>query len=121
MTERTERSAPTATDWLVFALLLAGAVLTCGPFIWMISTSLKPMAEVFRFPPELWSATPQPGNYLRIFTTISFGRAIANSLIVAGGVTLLQLIVCSLAAYAFACLRFRGREGLFLIYLAALM
>jgi len=109
MTERTERKPPSAADWLVFALLLAGALLTCGPFIWMISTSLKPMAEVFKFPPQLWSATPQPANYLRIFSTIPFGRAITNSLIVAVSVTLLQLIVCSMAAYAFSSLRFRGR------------
>jgi multiple sugar transport system permease protein len=115
------RSTPSATDWLIFLLLLAGALLMCGPFIWMISTSLKPSAEVFRFPPTLLSADPQPGNYARIFSTIPFGQAIANSLIVATSVTVLQLIVCSMAAYAFACLRFRGREALFLIYLAALM
>ena len=121
MTERSERAAPTPADWLVFALLLLGGLLMCGPFVWMISTSLKPMAEVFRFPPQLLSATPQPANYLRIFSTIPFGRAITNSLIVATGVTLLQLVVCSMAAYAFACLRFSGREILFLIYLAALM
>jgi len=121
MTERTESASPRPLDWLVFLLLLAGALLMCGPFIWMLSTSFKPMAEVFRFPPELWSPTPQPQNYLRIFSTIPFGRAIANSLIVATSVTLLQLIVCSMAAYAFACLRFRGRELVFLIYLSALM
>ena len=115
------RSTPTAVDWLVFLLLLAGALLMCGPFIWMISTSLKPSAEVFRFPPTLLSADPQPGNYARIFSTIPFGQAIGNSVIVATSVTLLQLVVCSMAAYAFACLRFRGREVLFLIYLAALM
>jgi multiple sugar transport system permease protein len=115
------RTRPTATDWLVFAILLAGALLMCGPFIWMISTSLKPSAEVFKFPPTLWSADPQPGNYLRIFSTIPFGRAVGNSVIVATSVTLLQLLVCSMAAYAFSCLRFRGREVLFLIYLAALM
>jgi multiple sugar transport system permease protein len=117
----TERTAPSLGDWLVFLLLLIGALAMCGPFIWMISTSLKPMADVFRFPPELVSPHPQPQNYLRIFTTIAFGRAIANSLIVSVGVTVLQLIVCSMAAYAFACLRFRGREALFLVYLAALM
>jgi multiple sugar transport system permease protein len=112
---------PSAGDWLVFGLLLIGALLMCGPFLWMISTSLKPAAEVFKYPPVLLTATPQPQNYLRIFTTIPFGRAVLNSLIVAGGVTLVQLIVCSLAAYAFACLRFRGREVLFLVYLSALM
>jgi multiple sugar transport system permease protein len=106
---------------VVFVALLCGALLMCGPFVWMISTSLKPMAEVFRFPPTLFSATPQPQNYLRIFSTIPFGRAVLNSLIVATSVTLLQLFVCSTAAYAFSCLRFRGRETVFLIYLAALM
>jgi multiple sugar transport system permease protein len=123
MTERTAggHNGPSATDWLLFVVLLAGALVMCGPFVWMISTSFKPMAEVFRFPPSLLSAAPQPENYLRIFSTIPFGRAILNSLIVAASVTILQLIVCSLAAYAFACLRFRGRETLFLIYLAALM
>jgi multiple sugar transport system permease protein len=115
------RVKPSAADWLVFVLLLIGALLMCGPFLWMISTSLKPAAEVFKYPPVLLTATPQPQNYLRIFTTIPFGRAVLNSLIVAGGVTLVQLIVCSLAAYAFACLRFRGREVLFLVYLSALM
>jgi multiple sugar transport system permease protein len=115
------RVKPSAADWLVFVLLLIGALLMCGPFLWMISTSLKPAAEVFKYPPVLLTATPQPQNYLRIFTTIPFGRAVLNSLVVAGGVTVVQLIVCSLAAYAFACLRFRGREALFLTYLAALM
>ena len=115
------RHAPSGWDWLIFATLLVGALLMCGPFIWMISTSLKPSAEVFRFPPTLLSTNPQPGNYARIFSTIPFGRALLNSVIVATSVTVLQLVVCSMAAYAFACLRFRGREVLFLIYLAALM
>ena len=92
------RSTPSVADWLIFLLLLAGALLMCGPFIWMISTSLKPSAEVFRFPPTLLSGDPQPGNYARIFSTIPFGQAIGNSLIVATSVTLLQLIVCSMAA-----------------------
>jgi multiple sugar transport system permease protein len=115
------RTSPRPVDWVIFVVLLVGALLMCGPFIWMISTSLKPSAEVFRFPPTLLSAHPQPANYGRIFSTIPFGQALTNSIIVATSVTLLQLIVCSMAAYAFACLRFRGREVLFLIYLAALM
>jgi len=115
------RPAPKPVDWLIFFVLLIGALLMCGPFIWMLSTSLKPSAEVFRFPPTLLSAHPQPANYGRIFSTIPFGQALTNSVIVASSVTLLQLLVCSMAAYAFACLRFRGREMLFLIYLAALM
>lgn len=111
----------TATDWLLFVVLLVGALLMSGPFVWMIATSFKPAADVFQFPPTLFTADPQIENYVRIFSTIPFGRAMANSLVVSVLVTLLQLVTCSMAAYAFACLRFRGRELLFLIYLAALM
>lgn len=111
----------TATDWILFVVLLLGALLMSGPFVWMIATSFKPAADVFQFPPTLFTADPQVENYVRIFSTIPFGRAMANSLVVSVLVTLLQLITCSMAAYAFACLRFRGREVLFLIYLAALM
>ncbi|KQW80033.1 sugar ABC transporter permease [Devosia sp. Root413D1] len=111
----------TATDWVLFVVLLIGALLMSGPFVWMIATSFKPAADVFQFPPTLFTADPQVENYVRIFSTIPFGRAMANSLVVSVLVTLLQLITCSMAAYAFACLRFRGREVLFLIYLAALM
>jgi multiple sugar transport system permease protein len=117
----TRAGRPSAADWAIFVVLLGGALVMCGPFIWMVSTSFKPSAEVFKFPPTLLSGNPQPGNYGRIFTTIPFGRALLNSAIVATSVTLLQLVVCSMAAYAFACLRFRGREVLFLIYLGALM
>jgi len=110
-----------ATDWVLFVVLLVGALLMSGPFVWMIATSFKPAADVFQFPPTLFTADPQVENYVRIFSTIPFGRAMLNSLVVSVLVTLLQLITCSMAAYAFACLRFRGREVLFLIYLAALM
>ncbi|KKC37423.1 sugar ABC transporter permease [Devosia epidermidihirudinis] len=110
-----------AWDWVIFIALLAGVIITCAPFAWMISTAIKPNAEVFRFPPTLWVEAPLWDNFLRVFTVIPFGRAFANSLMVTGAITILQLIVCSMAAYAFACLQFRGREVLFLIYLAALM
>lgn len=111
----------TAVDWLIFAVLLAGVIVTCGPFAWMLGTSVKPDAEVFRFPPTLLTGDPQLDNYSEIFSAIPFGRAFLNSMIVCIAITLAQLVVCSMAAYAFACLEFRGRETLFLIYLAALM
>ncbi|KKB11699.1 sugar ABC transporter permease [Devosia geojensis] len=110
-----------AVDWLIFAVLLAGVIVSCGPFAWMLATSIKPDAEVFRFPPTLFTTDPQLDNYREIFSAIPFGRAFVNSLVVCIAITLAQLLVCSMAAYAFACLDFRGREPLFLIYLAALM
>jgi multiple sugar transport system permease protein len=118
MAERTRHSVG---DWIVFVLLLLGAVITVGPFAWMLSTSIKPDAEVFIYPPALIPADPQWGNYLELFSVIPFGRAFLNSMITTISITILQLIVCSMAAYAFACMQFRGRETLFLIYLAALM
>lgn len=111
----------TVIDWLLFTLLLGGTLLTCGPFVWTLATSFKPDAEVFSYPPQLFTDNPQPGNYVDLFQSIPFGRAIVNSLIVVSLITVLQLIVCSMAAYAFSFLKFRGRETLFVIFLAALM
>ncbi len=110
-----------ALNWLAFVLLLLGALLMCSPFVWMLSTSIKPGPEIFAFPPKLLPAQPEFGNYGRIFTVIPFGRLMFNSLVVSLSVTALQLLVCSMAAFAFARLRFKGREFLFLLYLSALM
>lgn len=110
-----------AVNWLIFSALLLGALSMSAPFVWMLSTSIKPSTEIFRYPPSLLTAHPQFQNYLRIFQVVPFGRLMFNSLFVSLSVTLLQLIVCSMAAYAFARLRFRLREPLFLLYLSALM
>lgn len=112
---------PQLGNWGAFALLLAGALLMCSPFVWMLSTSVKSGSEIFAFPPRLLSSHPQFGNYGRIFEVIPFARLMFNSLVVSLSVTALQLLVCSMAAYAFARLRFRGRDVLFLLYLSALM
>lgn len=116
-----DRTRNTPGDWFIFLLLMAGALITVGPFAWMLTTSIKPDPEVFRYPPTVLTSSPQWQNYLEIFSAIPFGRAFLNSVIVTFAITLLQLIICSMAAYAFACMNFRGRETVFLIYLAALM
>jgi multiple sugar transport system permease protein len=92
------------------------------PFLWMVSTSLKPGADVFReYPPRLIPTTVQWSNYREALTSMPFDRFYLNSFIVAISVTMLQLLTASLAAFAFARLRFRGRDILFFIYLSALM
>ncbi|MBI3963049.1 MAG: carbohydrate ABC transporter permease [Deinococcus sp.] len=106
---------------LTHLVLAAAAFTMVVPFLWMISTSLKKPGAVFQIPPS-W--VPDPAildNYLRAFRVMPFGRFFLNSAIVASCVTLLQLITCSLAAYAFARLRFPGRDLLFLVYLGTLM
>jgi multiple sugar transport system permease protein len=103
-------------------LLILGSVLMLLPFIWMVSTSLKPGAEVFReYPPKLIPTTIQWSNYKEALTSMPFDRFYLNSFVVAISVTTLQLLTSSLAAFAFARLRFRGRDVLFFIYLSALM
>lgn len=114
------RPSPVAR-WLLFVVLLAGALVMAAPFLWMIGTSLKAPTEVFRYPPTLLPESPQWANYARILEVLPFGRYLFNSLTVALSVTALQLLLCSMAAYAFARLRFPGRDVLFLVYLSALM
>jgi multiple sugar transport system permease protein len=103
-------------------LLILGSVIMLLPFFWMLSTSLKPGADVFReFPPRWIPATFQWSNYKEALTSMPFDRFYVNSFIVAISVTTLQLLTASLAAFAFARLRFKGRDVLFFIYLSALM
>ena len=91
------------------------------PFFWMFSTSLRTPAESFTLPPKWWPGNPQFQNYLRVVQSVPFGRFFRNSLLVSGLVTIGQLITCSTAAYAFARLRFPGRNILFVILISSLM
>jgi multiple sugar transport system permease protein len=102
-------------------LLIAGSVVMLVPFAWMLSTSLKQPGDVFIYPPQ-WIPQPvQWENYRETVTVMPFGRFYLNSIIQAVAVTVLQLLTASLAAFAFARLRFRGRDVLFLLYLATMM
>jgi multiple sugar transport system permease protein len=101
--------------------LLAGSVVMLLPFLWMLSTSLKAPREIFTFPPVWIPSTFVWENYTKTVTVMPFGRFYVNSLIVAISVTVLQILTASLGAFAFARLRFWGRNALFLLYLATLM
>jgi multiple sugar transport system permease protein len=102
-------------------LLITGSVVMLVPFAWMLSTSLKEHGDVFIYPPQ-WIPQPvQWQNYQETVTVMPFGRFYLNSAIQAVSVTILQLLTASLAAFAFARLRFRGRDALFLLYLATMM
>jgi len=102
-------------------LLIAGSILMLVPFVWMVATSLKEPGDVFVYPPQ-WIPQPvQWENYQETVTVMPFGRFYLNSAIQALSVTVLQLLTASLAAYAFARLRFKGRDLLFLLYLATMM
>lgn len=108
-------------DWVRLTLLFAVAVLTLMPFVWVISTSLRTPAESFTVPPEWIPVDMDFSNYSRVFEEIPFWSQIANSFIITLTVVAGQLITASLAGYAFARLRFPGRNMLFWIVLATLM
>jgi multiple sugar transport system permease protein len=109
--------------WRVIVhLLLYGLALTMlFPFLWMLSTSLKPEDEVFAWPPRLLPWPPHWQNYREAWAIAPFGRYFLNTALVALTVTGASLFLNSLAAYAFARLRFRGRDLLFLLLLATMM
>jgi multiple sugar transport system permease protein len=100
-------------------LLLLGSVVTLTPFGFMLLVSLWPKTAFLTREFSLNQITIQ--NYFETFRQIPFGRFYLNSFIVATSTVLLQILTASLAAFAFARLRFRGRETIFLLYLATLM
>ncbi|MGE5683016.1 MAG: carbohydrate ABC transporter permease [Bacillota bacterium] len=102
---------------LVYAL----AIMTLAPFIWMILTSLKDMNEIYVYPPKWLPDRLRFENYKNSFEAAPFGRYYINSLVTAFSVTIGQLITCSMAAFAFARLRFKGRDLLFYIFLGTMM
>ena len=102
-------------------VIYALAIIVIAPFLWMILTSFKDMSEIYVYPPKWLPEKFNFDNYVNAFTAAPFGRYYLNSLIVALAVTLGQLITCSMAAFAFARLRFKGRDILFYIFLGTMM
>ncbi len=106
---------------LLHLLLLTAAAAMVIPFVWMISTSLKRPREVYTWPPPLVPHEIFWSNYPESWAAAPFGRFYLNSLFVALSVTGGQLLTCTLAAYAFARLNFRGRDFIFLALLGTMM
>ncbi len=105
----------------IHALLALGAALTLVPLLWMVSASFMPTGEANRFPPRLLPSHGTPEHYAALFTRLSLARPFMNSLIVTTVTTLASLLIVSMAGYAFAKLRFRGRERLFRALLLAIV
>lgn len=105
----------------IHLLLILGAIAMVMPFLWMISTSLKSADQVYTFPPQWIPTTLVWQNYVRAWQAAPFARYFFNSTLIATAVTLGTLITSALAAYAFARIRFPGRNLLFAIYLGSMM
>lgn len=110
------------TKGAVFHLLVyAAALATLAPFLWMVLTSFKDLSEILIYPPGWLPSKFKIDNYIEAFRAAPFGRFYFNSVFVAVTVTLGQLVTCSMAAFAFARLKFWGRDVLFLIFLGTMM
>ncbi|MGW9530812.1 carbohydrate ABC transporter permease [Paenibacillus terrae] len=101
-------------------ILLALAVLTLLPLIWMIMTSFKTEGEVFSGP-LMWTDTFRLDGYVRVFRDMPFFQWLYNSVVLSSLQVAGQLVISILAAYAFAHFRFRGREVLFFFVLLTMM
>lgn len=110
---------PTAL-WVNAALATATAFAIL-PLLWMLSVSFMQPGEANSLPPPLLPASPTLGNYRQLFSQAGMGRYVANSALVALGVTASSLLFNLLAGYAFAKLKFKGRDRLFQALLAALV
>ncbi|MHC9085427.1 carbohydrate ABC transporter permease [Luteimonas sp. RIT-PG2_3] len=108
------------TLWINGALLLL-ALVSLAPLAWMVSVSFMPLGEASRFPPPLLPSAMTLANYHELFARTGIARNFANSLLVSVAITLLSLLVNTLAGYAFAKLQFKGRERIFQVLLAALV
>jgi multiple sugar transport system permease protein len=106
---------------LVWLLLVAGAFVVLLPFFYMIATSLETTTQIGALTPQFVPSPIEWVNYQQVWQQLPVGRFFINSLVVAGSITAGQVITASLAAYAFARLRFRGRDALFTVYLATLI
>jgi multiple sugar transport system permease protein len=103
------------------ALAVIVAALTLFPLFWMVAVSLMSAGEAAQFPPPIWPRAPTLEHYRTLFEAQGVGRYLANSAILASLATLLALLFTVPAGYAFAKLRFRGRERLTQLLLAALV
>ena len=105
----------------LYGALVLGALVALLPMFWMVSASLMPTGEASSYPPRLVPSAVTWEHYRALFTRLDLGRFLLNSTIVAVTVTAVSLLVNSMAGYAFAKFRFRGRDRLFRILSAGLV
>lgn len=105
----------------VYIILIGGVGITVFPFIWMILTSFKSQIESIKIPITIFPKEWLIKNYFAVFKAIPFGRMYLNTIINAVVIVSVQLLFCSMAAYAFARLKFPGKNVIFTILLSVLM
>lgn len=114
-----------AKRWVDRAIVLTMVLLAIGmllPFLWLFSMSFRPVADAYKMPPSFLPPSLDLSNYVAALSSkVPFLKIYMNSVLIAVLVTIGQLVTCTLAAFAFARLTFRGRDALFAILLIGLM
>lgn len=109
------------TRLALYTVLIVTSVLMIVPFVWMVSTSLKPDYQIFEFPPTWIPRELNWNNYIDAWQKAHFSRYAFNTAAYAIFATLGQVTLCSMAGYSFARLRFPGQNILFVLVLATMM
>ncbi len=121
MTPKKKSSNWWGQRFILYGLLIGSSLIMLAPFYWSVSTSFKSEQFIFANPPQ-WIPSPFVlDNYLSVFTRVPFARYLLNSILVAAGATFAHVFFDTLAAYAFAKLRFPGRDKVFFLLLLGLM
>lgn len=113
--------AKLGTDALIYTIATIVGILFALPFLWTIGSSLKPLTEIFMFPPTLWPIEPRWQNYADVFRIAPFWRFITNTAYITALAMIGQILSASAVAYGFSRFRFPGRDFLFLVVLSTMM
>ena len=119
--KRADRIGHIITTTIVYILLIAIALIVIFPFYWMIITSLKSNSEVEQINQTFFPSIVMWSNYVYVFDSFDFLKYMKNTIVVAIFSTAGTLITTIFAAFAFARLKFKGREPLFLVFLMTMM
>lgn len=106
---------------IIHILLISGSLIMIAPFVWMLLTSVKSFGEASAIPPIIIPKNFKWSNYGKTFEMLPFAQFYINTIITTVAKTIGQLVFCSMAAYAFARIKFPGRDVLFIILLSVLM
>ncbi len=106
---------------VLYTVLIVGAAITLAPLVWMVSASFMPRGEASTFPPAFLPRSFTLDHYIDLFTRANLARYLFNSAFLSVAVTLISLIINSMAGYAFAKYRFAGRESLFKLLVSSMV
>jgi len=117
----TRRLSLLLTDILMYGLLIGVSIFMILPFIWMVSTSLKPPDEIFAIPPIIISRNSSLSAYVYLQQQYNILGIVKNTFVIAFGATILRLFFCALAGYGFAKFKFPGQGALFAFLLGTMV